>query len=164
MLQFSLDTSFLISFADPTRPNHSVAVEYFRYCVAERIPTWISTVAAGEFQVKQSINDLPLKNFGIQPYNLSHAIRAAALFNALRDTSARTEEHRPIIINDLKIIAQAADDKIPVILTEDENTLSRMAAALREKGVISTSVFLLKDGFQLKRSEDTTQTELSLPS
>jgi predicted nucleic acid-binding protein len=163
MLELSLDTSFLISFADPNRPNHGVAVEYFRHCVAEHIPMWISTVAAGEFQVKQSINDLPLRNFKIQPYNLSHAIRAAALFNQLKDASARSEERRPIIINDLKIIAQAADDKISVILTEDENTLSRMAAALREKGAISTSVFLLKDGFQLKRSENTTQTELSLP-
>jgi PIN domain len=164
MLQFSLDTSFLISFADPNRPNHAVAVEYFRYCVAERVPMWISTVAAGEFQVRQSIYDLPLRNFRIQPYNLSHAIRAAALFNQLQDTSARTEERRPIIINDLKIIAQAADDKIPFILTEDENTLARMAAVLGDKLAIVTSVFLLKDGFELKRTEHATQSELGLPS
>ena len=164
MLQLSFDTSFLISFADPNRPNHGVAVEYFRYCVAERVPMWISTVAAGEFQVRQSIYDLPLRNFRIQPYNLSHAIRAAALFNQLQNTSARTEERRPIIINDLKIIAQAADDKIPFILTEDENTLARMAAALGDKRAISTSVFLLKDGFELKRTQHATQAEFGLPS
>src|SRR5438105_4654670 len=105
MLQLSLDTSFLISFADPTRPNHRVAVEYFRHCVAERIPMWISTVAAGEFAVKQSFDDLPLQNFRIQPYNLSHALRAATLFRESRNDSSPTQDSRRIIINDLKIIA-----------------------------------------------------------
>src|SRR5688572_24646476 len=121
MLELSLDTSFLISFADPSRPHHAVAVEYFRYCVAERVPMWISTVAAGEFEVKQPISDLPLQNFKIQPYNLSHAVRAAALFRQLQESAQASDDRRPIVINDLKILAQAADEKIPVIMTEDEN-------------------------------------------
>ena len=73
MIQVSLDTSFLITFADPERPNHAVAVEYFRHCLAQRIPMWISTVVAVEFEVKQPISDLPLQNFRILPYNLAHA-------------------------------------------------------------------------------------------
>ncbi|HTD66197.1 MAG TPA: hypothetical protein VK846_06655, partial [Candidatus Limnocylindria bacterium] len=83
MLQVSLDTSFLISFADPNRPHHAVAVEYFRHCLAEKIPMWISVIAAGEFEVGQPISDLPLQNFRMQPYNLPHAIRAATLFRAM---------------------------------------------------------------------------------
>jgi hypothetical protein len=154
MLQVSLDTSFLISFADPTRKNHSVAVEYFRYCVKERIPMWMSTVAAGEFAVKQAVGDLPLRNFRIQPYNLSHAVRAANLFNQVGKEALTEDDRRPIILNDLKIIAQAADDRIPVILTEDKNTLFRLAEILRNKGAISTSVFLLKEGFELRRLGD----------
>ena len=106
MLQVSLDTSFLISFADPDRPNHAAAVSYFRHCLAERIPMWLSTVAAGEFEVRQPVSDLPLQNFRIQPYNLPHAIRAAALFRAMReeDTNAQ-EDPRRVVINDLKILA-----------------------------------------------------------
>jgi hypothetical protein len=50
------------------------------------------------------------------------------------------------------------------ILTEDENTLARMAAVLGDKRAIATSVFLLKDGFELKRAEEATQTEFGLPS
>jgi predicted nucleic acid-binding protein len=42
MIQVSLDTSFLISFADPDRPNHAVAVDYFRHCLAQQIPMWIA--------------------------------------------------------------------------------------------------------------------------
>ena len=162
MLQFSLDTSFLISFADPNRPNHSVAVEYFRYCVAERLPMWISTVAAGEFEVKQPISDLPLQHFRIQPYNLSHAVKAAALFRQLQTSAPAAEDRRPIIINDLKIIAQAADEKIPVILTEDKNTLFRVAETLRANGALATNVFLLKEGFSLRRFENPAQPELGL--
>jgi hypothetical protein len=95
MIQVSLDTSFLISFADPSRPNHAVALEYFRHCLAERIPMWISVVAAGEFEVGQPVADLPLQNFRIQPYNLPHAVRAAALVRAMRDERESTGMSSP---------------------------------------------------------------------
>lgn len=78
MIQVSLDTSFLISFADPNRSHHGIAVDYFHHCLAKQIPMWVSVVAAGEFEVGQPIVDLPLQNFRIQPYNLPHALRAAA--------------------------------------------------------------------------------------
>jgi predicted nucleic acid-binding protein len=163
MIQVSLDTSFLISFADPDRPNHTIAVEYFRHCLAQRVPMWISTVAAGEFEVGQPIGDLPLQNFRIQPYNLPHAIRAAALLRALREeNTGSTEDRRPVIINDLKIIAQAEDEQISVILTEDTNTLSRIAKRLRQRGILSTRVILLTDGFTPGRLETPDQGEFMI--
>ncbi len=164
MIQVSLDTSFLISFADPSRPNHSIAVDYFRHCLAQRIPMWISTIAAGEFEVKQPIGDLPLQNFRIQPYNLPHAIRAAALFRSLSEGhSASTDDTRRIIINDLKIIAQAEEDQIPVILTEDANTLSRIASRLRERNANFVRTILLADGFAPGKLANPDQEEFSIP-
>ena len=165
MIQVSLDTSFLISFADPDRPNHTVAVDYFRHCLAERIPMWISVVAAGEFEVGEPVSDLPLQNFRVQPYNLPHAIRAAAMFRALgEEAPASTEDRRPVIINDLKIIAQAAEDRIPIILTEDANTLSRLATRLRQRGFLSVDVLLLKEGFTPGRLENPAQGEFPSPT
>ncbi len=164
MIQISLDTSFLISFADPDRPNHAVAVDYFRHCLAQRIPLWISTVAAGEFEVGQPISDLPLQNFRVQPYNLPHALRAAALFRSVREENAPLiEDRRPIIINDLKIIAQAEEDQISIILTEDANTLSRLATRLRRRGIVSVRALLLTEGFTPGRLENPDQGELTLP-
>ena len=164
MIQVSLDTSFLISFADPDRQNHTVAVDYFRHCLAQQIPMWISTVAAGEFEVGQPISDLPLQNFRVQPYNLPHAIKAAALFRALReDTTPTSEERRTIIINDLKILAQAEEESIPVILTEDRNTLSRLSERLRQRGHANVRVLLLNEGFTPGRLETPAQDELRLP-
>ena len=162
MIQVSLDTSFLISFADPDRENHAVALEYFRHCSAQRVPMWISAIAAGEFEVRQPVSDLPLQNFRIQPYNLPHAIKAAALFRALENEGPR-EDSRPIIINDLKILAQAEEDGIPVILTEDARTLSRLVTRLQEKGVISARVLLLSEGFTPGRLVRPDQGEFPLP-
>jgi PIN domain len=164
MVQVSLDTSFLISFADPGRANHAVAVDYFRHCLAQRIPMWLSTVAAGEFEVGQPVSDLPLQNFRIQPYNLPHAIRAAAFFRALRQDEAKpVEDRRPVVINDLKIIAQAAEENIPVILTEDRNTLSKLAERLRVAGHSQVRVLLLTEGFTPGRLETPAQGEFPLP-
>lgn len=163
MVQVSLDTSFLITFADPARPHHPAAVDYFRHCLTQRIPMWLSTIAAGEFEVKQSVSDLPLQNFRIQPYNLPHAIRAAALFRANReDASSQIDERRPIIINDLKILAQAEEEEIPVVLTEDRNTLSKLAGKLRSNGSAKVRVLLLAEGFKPGRLETPDQDELLL--
>jgi hypothetical protein len=141
-----------------------VALEYFRHCLTQRIPMWLSTVAAGEFEVGQPVSDLPLQNFRIQPYNLPHAIRAAALLRAVREDSASPiEDRRPIIINDLKILAQAEDDGIPVILTEDRNTLSKLADRLRECGQVNVRVLLLAEGFTPGRIAAPAQDEFRLP-
>ena len=165
MLQVSLDTSFLISFADPGRANHAVALDYFRHCLAERIPMWLSTVVAGEFEVKQPVSDLPLQNFRIQPYNLPHAIRAAALFRALRQEDVEAPvDRRPIIINDLKVLAQAEEESIPIILAEDRNTLSRIAERLRQKRHSQVRVLLLTEGFTPGRLANPAQGELPLPT
>jgi predicted nucleic acid-binding protein len=164
MVQVSLDTSFLISFADPARPNHAVAVDYFRHCLTQRIPMWISVVAAGEFEVGQPVMDLPLQNFRIQPYNLPRAIRAAELFKATRsEMTPAAEDRRPIIINDLKILAQAEAEGIPVILTEDANTLSRLADRLRRHGQVQVRVLLLSEGFTPGRLDTPAQDEFPLP-
>lgn len=165
MIQVTLDTSFLITFADPERRNHAVAVEYFRHCLAQRIPMWISTVVAGEFEVGQPISDLPLQNFRILPYNLAHAIQAAAFFKVIREAQTPPlEDRRPIIINDLKLIAQAEDEQISVILTEDTNTLVRIAARLNQRGVSSVSTLLLSEGFTPGRLGNPAQGEFPLPT
>lgn len=164
MIQVSLDTSFLISFADPERKHHAVAVDYFRHCLAQSIPMWLSTIAAGEFEVGQPVSDLPLQNFRIQPYNLPHAIRAAKLFRALRNEgTALPEDRRPVVINDLKILAQAAEESVAVILTEDRNTLYRLAERLRVGEHSAVRVLLLAEGFTPGRLEHPAQDEFPLP-
>jgi predicted nucleic acid-binding protein len=56
-----LDTSYLISLADPTRAHHQAAVSYLREALKRGVPLYLSAVAASEFQVKQAVTDLPLR-------------------------------------------------------------------------------------------------------
>jgi predicted nucleic acid-binding protein len=165
MIHVSLDTSFLISFADPKRPHHQVAVDYFKHCVASGFPMWVSTVVAGEFQVGQPFTDLPLQHFRIQPYNLPHALRAGELLKLLNSQGSfpRTDP-RKVVINDVKIIAQAIEDRILIILSEDESTLARLAQRARRNGGDVVHVFLLSRGFTPGRLINPEQDEISFPS
>lgn len=147
MIQVSLDTSFLISFADPTRPNHAVAFEYFQHCQNEEIPMHLSVVAAGEFEVGQPVTDLPLELFRIVNYNLMHARRAGQYFKALSKSDSMKPGNRRLIINDLKIIAQAAEEEVTVILTEDSNTLQKLCRRLHKEEGCPVGVLTLREGF-----------------
>jgi len=74
-----LDTSFLITFADPTRKHHAVARQYFDYFVEQGVPMFLSTIVASEFHLGQPVTDLPLDALIVLPFNLSDAIRSAEL-------------------------------------------------------------------------------------
>ena len=44
-----LDTSYLISLADPARAHHLTAVSYLREALKRGVPLYLSAVAASEF-------------------------------------------------------------------------------------------------------------------
>jgi len=164
MTQVALDTSFLITLAnqDSNRPNHAAAVGYFTHCVTNQIPMWVSSIVADEFHLKQAVTDLPLQNFRKLSYNWLHAIRAADFYKELSRDKPDSGDSRTIIRNDLKIIAQAAVENIPLILTEDKNTLEKMVARLRKAGLADVDVILLSEGFSADRFIDPAQKPLNL--
>lgn len=150
------DTSALIQLAAPSKPFHLAAREYYDACLANSIPMYLSAIAVGEFQIKQPITDLPLQNFRQIGYETNHAIQAARLYNlnqryntALTASLNAPEDTRRIIINDLKIFAQAEEDVIPYVLTGDRRTLARMVTRLRNDGLTQTQVLVLSEGYAL---------------
>lgn len=148
MVKICVDTSFLISFADPSRPNHSVAVEYFRHCVGNGHMLCLSTLVVAEFEVMQPISDLPLGNFHILPFNFRHAVESANYHRQIKGTVPVDEANRSVVRNDLKILAQAQIEECSIILTEDANTLTRWAERLRGSDHCRVSSILLRDGFR----------------
>jgi hypothetical protein len=87
---------------------------------------------------------LPLRTFRVLPFNLTHAIQAAALdFKELR----KPEDARAVVKEDIKILAQAAAENISHVLTEDAQTLYRYCEQLRTAGTVSTKAIKLVDGF-----------------
>ena len=111
-----LDTSFLITFSDPTRANHAAAVQYYRECVQRQAPMYLSTIVISEFQVNQAINDLPLRNFVVLPFNVDHAMRCGLIIRSMvRDP----EDDRVRVKDDFKLVAQCDCETVSHLISED---------------------------------------------
>lgn len=139
-----LDTSFLISLSDPARPHHGVAQSYYRECITRRVTMFLSTVVVSEYSVKQSINDLPLRNFIVLPFNVDHAMACGLL---VRGAPPDPGDDRVRVKDDFKLIAQCQCDDISHVLTEDASTLAKYIERQREAGHLATSCVLLRDGY-----------------
>ena len=140
-----LDTSFLISFADPTRKHHAVAVQFFKYFAAEGIPMFLSTIVASEFHQKQPVTELPLDTVIVLPFNLIDAMHAADLdFTLYKGTPGVA---RDALKDDFKLLGQVKAQDIAFVITEDEKSLYRFCRELREKHILGARAIKLEEGF-----------------
>lgn len=144
MSAFLVDTSFLISLADPARPNHAAAEAYFREALRQGAPLYLSAIAASEFQVRQAVTDLPLRNFVVLPFNIDHAMQAGLLMRRLQRDAG---DDRAVVKDDVKLIAQAICESMSHVLTEDAQTLVKYLLRLNANGECTVRPILLKDGF-----------------
>lgn len=144
MSAFLVDISFLISLAGPQRPNHATAMAYFREALRQGVPMYLSAIAASEFQVKQAVTDLPLRNFEVLPFNIDHAMQAGLLMRRMQRDAG---DDRAVVKDDIKLIAQAICESITHLLTEDARTLAKYLDRLRDTGECVVRPILLKDGF-----------------
>src|SRR5690625_665597 len=73
-----LDTSFFIRLLNEEDELHYNAVNYFRYFLEEEIALKVFTISIAEYCVKGRIDELPLRNMQVIPFNLDHALRTGA--------------------------------------------------------------------------------------
>lgn len=135
-----LDTSFFIRLLNDEDPLHSNAVGYFKYFLENEINLKVSTISIAEYCVLGKLEDLPLKNIQILPFNLKDAERtgkfAKILFNENK-ISLEKLYPRAIIPNDSKLFAQSDLD----------NTISHFVTSdVRSKGTLA----LLRNGITPK--------------
>lgn len=140
-----LDTSFLISLVDQNRANHNVAAQYYKFLIEQQIPLYFSAIVAAEIAINQPITDFPLKNFRILPFNITHSVEAANVWNLLGGHDAG--DNRAVVRDDVKIIAQAIRQEIPFILTEDASTFYKYCERLRTLHSLNIRAIKLADGF-----------------
>lgn len=160
MASVLLDTSFLISLVDQNRPNHAIAVKYYRFMLEQQLPMYFSAIVAAEFGIRQPITELPLKNFRPIPFNIPHGKEAARLWNVLVPRDASSPRH--VARDDVKLIAQACHESIPFILTEDASSLYKYCERLRAAGLCQTRAITLRAGFDLCAFREDGQRGLSL--
>ncbi|MGB8192275.1 MAG: hypothetical protein WCF67_10170 [Chitinophagaceae bacterium] len=119
-----LDTSFFLRFLNDSDPLFTNADKYFRYFIQKEIEMLVSTISIAEYCVGGDINELPLRNLQILPFNLDHAKRtgefAKTIFTHKNRPSLR---ERNIIPNDSKLFAQAdVENRIEFYLSSDKES------------------------------------------
>mgnify|MGYP000889332633 CR=1 FL=1 len=113
-----LDTSFIIRLLKTDDPLHTNTKAWFRWLLDHKVPMHLSTISISEFCVKGSFDQLPLRNVRVLPFNWQHAQRAGEFTGILLDQ--RKDEERAVVINDIKLLAQAdIEARISHFLTKD---------------------------------------------
>lgn len=109
-----LDTSFFIRLLNDQDPLHKNAVGFYKYFLEHEINLKISTISIAEYCVLGKLEELPLKNLQILPFNLKEAERTGLFANIIFSESKieiASLTPRAIIPNDSKLFAQADLDK-----------------------------------------------------
>jgi hypothetical protein len=106
----------------------------------------LSTIVVSEFEVKQPISDLPLRNFLVLPFNIDHAIVCGRLVSRSRRDEG---DDRVRVKDDMKLIAQCVGEGASHVLTEDANTLAKYVQRLEPSDRERLRVVHLKDGFDI---------------
>lgn len=140
-----LDTSFFIRLLNDEDPLHENAVGFYRFFLENGIILKISTISVAEYCVLGKLEDLPLKNLQILPFNLKEAERTGVFANIIFSENRIEIEKltpRAIIPNDSKLFAQAdLDLTITHFITSDvrsKNTLELLKRKISPKFSIVT--------------------------
>jgi PIN domain nuclease of toxin-antitoxin system len=140
-----LDTSFFIRFLNINDPLLKNADDYFKYFIANNICMIISTISIAEFCIKGSIDQLPLMNMQILPFNINHAIRTGEIAGIVFDNKGTLNlPERKIIPNDTKLFAQADTESSIVYYLSSDSESIKIYNLLKEKTSINFQFIDLK--------------------
>ena len=107
-----LDTSFHIRLLNDSDPLHKNVLGFYQYFLEKEIRLKCSTISVAEYCVKGRLEELPLKNLEIVPFNISHAVKAGKFASTVfAHKNTLNLGNRLIIPNDNKLFAQAQTEK-----------------------------------------------------
>lgn len=155
-----VDTSFLITLANPRYPNYDVANRYFKFCLnpANDIKLYLSSVVVSEYhQGASALQWLGSGDFIPLPFNILDGINVKTIAHnlGLPGNPTSTDPSNPIAgaraeyRDDLKIIAQADKNKIDYIITEDRRTLATYVDSLHSAGLTEVQAIVVADGYEV---------------
>lgn len=132
-----LDTSFFVRLLNNEDVLHNNAKGYYQYFLENEIILKVSTISIAEYCVRGKIDELPLRNIQIIPFNLDQAKRTGEFAEAIFEENKIDREKlspRAIIPNDSKLFAQADLDKtITYFVTSDSRSKGTFLALKKRK-------------------------------
>ena len=156
-----IDTSFLITLADPVRDHHQAAKSYWKHFLEQSIPVLLPTIVVSEFCRKQSIPPEILNSCVVLPFNIDDALKAAEMDLTRFD---RQGESGAALKDDVKIIGQGIVKAAQFLITDDTKTFYRYAFNLQQAGKSPCKPIKLEDGFDLSFFEPDGQAILNFDS
>jgi predicted nucleic acid-binding protein len=142
-----LDTSFLITLADPRRDRHPTAKQYFQHFIAAKMPMFVSAIVVAEFCRRQELVTLPLEQLVLVPFTHEDAVVAASF--AFKPHIG-AEQDRQSLKDDFKIIGHAHARQLRYVITDDADTMFGYCEALRKEGRTHLRAIKLQTGFSLE--------------
>lgn len=130
-----LDTSFFIRFLNDADSLFKNSEGYYKYFLQKEIPMFVSTISIAEYCVIGNINELPLKDLQIVPFNLSHSKRTGEFARIVFSNKGKLNlQNRNIIPNDTKLFAQAdVEINIGYYLSSDVESKKIYTLLVREE-------------------------------
>jgi len=129
-----LDTSFLITLANPSAEFHGEATTFFKYFLKERVPMGVSSIVVGEFSVKQKWSTMPQDQFITESFSHSDAIASAELDFAAYKSPTGAPGGRQSLKDDFKIIGHAHARGYQHLITRDRETMMKYCTDLLQSG------------------------------
>ncbi len=120
-----LGTSFFLRFLNEDDPLFLIADGYYRYFLENEMVMFVSTISIAEYCVGGNIDELPLRNLQILPFNSDHAKQTGKLAKIAFDNKPGLAlNQRKIIPNDTKLFGQAdIESSIAYYLSSDSESL-----------------------------------------
>jgi hypothetical protein len=128
-----LDTSFFLRFLNDDSPLFNNADGYFRYFLRNEIRMCISTISIAEYCVGGDIDELPLKNLQIIPFNFDHSKKAGEFTKFTFQNKNKLQfRERNIIPNDTKLFATADVEKSVEFYLSSDTESYKIYRSLKE--------------------------------
>lgn len=141
-----LDTNFVIQFMNEADDRHDEILGFFRTFLEKRWRLKFSTISIAEYCSKGKLDELPLRNLEVLPFNTPHAKVAGELTRWLKNNNMLVDPNeRPAIKDDAKLLAQLeVETELTAFATSDKRlitTIKRLKSEniLRDIQVLDTN-------------------------
>lgn len=140
MKVFLLDTCFVINLLNEGCKYHKEAYDFFiRLSSDTDVILKMSTIAIAEYAIKGDAALLP-PNLQRLAFNYTHAISSGRLGQSYKQCLAVAKDsHRAIVLNDVKMFAQAEVESITYFITADHK-LRKVYDELYRRGLVSFKI------------------------
>ncbi len=132
-----LDTSFCIRLLNENDELHSNVLGFYHHFIEKGIRLRISTISIAEYCVRGDLDELPLRNLEVVPFNADHAVKAGSFARLSFEKKGSLDlGSRLIIPNDTKLFAQAdVQSDVSHFATSDAESIKLHSLIKKESGI-----------------------------